>query len=219
MPAPLSPKNLFRAFNASALRQRAMIALAIFVAIHAGWDMLFYQPQLDQIDSISLTIEGHRETITKLVAIMQKIDDASKPDEQDRQIVSLKKQIEQLEVQIELASGELITPEQMPDVLEQLLTKNTKLKVTRLSTEPAIRVNKTAEQLGSEIPVTPIYKHTMTLHFEGDYLSALAYIQAIEKLDWTIFWDTVRIDSSDYPRTQVTISLYTLSLDEGWIGV
>ena len=59
----------------------------------------------------------------------------------------------------------------------------------------------------------------MTINFEGDYLSTLDYIRSVEQLGWRVFWEGVRIDSSDYPRSRVTVSLYTLSLDEGWIGV
>lgn len=47
----------------------------------------------------------------------------------------------------------------------------------------------------------------MRLDFEGDYLSTLDYIQTVEKLGWRIFWDSVHIDSSNYPQTQVSVSL------------
>ena len=107
----------------------------------------------------------------------------------------------------------------MPDVLQQLLTKNKKLKLTHLDSEPAELLNNNTEEADSDAPVTPVYRHALTLQFEGDYLSTLDYILAIEQLDWRIFWDSVRILSGDYPHTRVSVSLYTLSLDEGWIGV
>ena len=211
--------NLFKAFDNSSQRQRVIVAVAIFIAIHAAWDKFYYQPQLEKIDKIKMVINDRQTTIAKFNEVLQKANIASNSDAQNLQIARLEHQIDQLDSQIETISSELITPDQMPDVLQQLLTKNNRLKLTHLSTEPATLLHNNTEDADSDAPLTPVYRHALTLQFEGDYLSTLKYILAIEQLDWRIFWDSVRIDSSEYPHTRVSVSLYTLSLDEGWIGV
>ncbi len=211
--------NIFKAFDASGLRQRILVAAAILVFVHAAWDVLLYQPQLRQLDTIGSAIDSHRTAIAAFGKTIQKINIVTSQDKPNTQITTLNTQIRQLDAQIEMILSELITPDQMSDVLRELLTKNTSLKLTQLDTEAAKLVNKSVPEGDTGSSAEPIYKHAMTLQFEGDYLSALSYIQAVEQLGWRIFWDSVHIDGSDYPRTRISVSLYTLSLDEGWIGV
>ena len=214
----LKVEALFAMFNTNELRQRIIITAAIFIGLHAAWDLFIYQPQVQRLTTIESAISQDRRAITEL---RNKIDQsASKSSNHDtQQIATFEQQIEQLDSQIKSASSELIAPNQMPEVLRQLLTKNTNLRVTALTTEPAEIVSKNNPGKETETPENPVYKHSMSLSFEGDYLNTLAYIHSVEKMGWRIFWDSVHIDSTDYPRTRVSISLYTLSLDEGWIGV
>ncbi|MEM7293098.1 MAG: hypothetical protein AAF420_06855 [Pseudomonadota bacterium] len=233
--------KVFLVFDNSSIRQRLMVSAAVLVTIHAAWDFVFYQPQTQEQENYTASIFGNQESLTQLNGELQALISAGGKD--DREVQLLEEQISQLDIQIDLASSELIRPEQMPDVLQKLLAKNQRLTVTGLKTVPAITVNQpTTESMteteisgadgernndqnsDSQLPPSdpsfiPIYKHLVELEFEGDYLSALQYIQSIEHLGWRIFWDSVRIDSTEYPQSRVTVSVYTLSLDEGWIGV
>jgi MSHA biogenesis protein MshJ len=211
--------KFFKAFDDSSMRQRMIVAAAIFIAMHGAWDKFFYQPQLAKIDKIETVIEDRQNRIAQFGQVMQKANITSSGDAQSSQIAGLERQIAKLDSQIETISSDLITPDQMPDVLQQLLTKNNKLKLTHLDSESAELLVNNTEEADVDTPITPVYRHALTLQFEGDYLSTLDYILAVEQLDWRIFWDSVRIYSDDYPHTRVSVSLYTLSLDEGWIGV
>ena len=210
--------NISRLFDSSSLRQRVIVAAAIFIAIHAAWDFSIYQPQLQELSRIEAAINLDKANIEKLkkgfdrnssYALASQIGDATE----------IKRQIRKLEMQIALSSNEFIPPSQMPAVLQKLLKNNDRLRVTGLTSEPATILNISSDDKTEESPLTPIYKHAMTIRFEGDYLSALDYIRDIENSDQRIFWDSVSINSDDYPETRVSISLFTLSLNEGWIGV
>lgn len=208
---------LSSAFNNSGLRQRMLITAAILIALHSIWDVLIYQPQLQELERTEVSLESDRLAIEQhrlgnlaldSIQVRQSIDE----------IAEIKQQIAELERKIKRATNELIAPEQMPGVLHELLSNSGKLKVTSLHTEPAEIVDFESDAVW-DINQQPVYKHRLTLGLEGNYLNTLAYIRAVETMQWRIFWDAVKIDSSDYPRSRVSISLYTLSLDEGWIGV
>ena len=64
-----------------------------------------------------------------------------------------------------------------------------------------------------------LHRHGFALEFSGGYLATLNYLQALERLPWRFFWDSVDYEVMQYPRSIVRLKLYTLSLSEDWIGV
>jgi MSHA biogenesis protein MshJ len=64
-----------------------------------------------------------------------------------------------------------------------------------------------------------VYKHGIELTVEGAYLDLLRYQERLEKLPWHMFFARTSVDSSDYPKVRMTITLYTLSLEEAWLVV
>ena len=45
------------------------------------------------------------------------------------------------------------------------------------------------------------------------------FLKKIEQKSWHIEWGQLTYKVIEYPKAQVTITIYTLSDDEGWIGV
>ena len=64
-----------------------------------------------------------------------------------------------------------------------------------------------------------LYRHGFVLELEGRYLDCLAYLTEVERLPWQIYWHSLRLDSQNPPSNRIVIELYTLSLEEDWIGV
>ena len=64
-----------------------------------------------------------------------------------------------------------------------------------------------------------VYKHGIELTVEGNYLDLLEYQTRLEKLPWRMFFARTSVNSVDYPRVLMTITLYTLSLEEAWLVV
>ncbi|NOZ53973.1 MAG: hypothetical protein GXP08_12740 [Gammaproteobacteria bacterium] len=64
-----------------------------------------------------------------------------------------------------------------------------------------------------------IFRHGIEIEFYGDFKSTLSYLQAVEALPWRFYWDEVNYSVEEYPRALVKVTLYTLSLDRGWLGV
>jgi len=47
----------------------------------------------------------------------------------------------------------------------------------------------------------------------------LEYQSRLEKLPWRMFFARASVNSVDYPKVLMTITLYTLSLEEAWLVV
>jgi MSHA biogenesis protein MshJ len=62
-----------------------------------------------------------------------------------------------------------------------------------------------------------LYRHGVELTVRGSYLDMVDYMQALETLPTQLFWGKAQLDAEDYPNVRLTLTLYTLSLDQKWM--
>ena len=115
----------------------------------------------------------------------------------------------------------LIKPAQMAKVLEAVLTRQTDLKLYRVANLPTedLLTTKNAQGKSAKSTKAGVYKHGLQIEFRGSYLSTLAYLKALNDLPWDFYWDELALNVQEYPESHITITVHTLSLEEGWIGV
>ena len=195
-------------------RQRIILCLLILSSIYLGWDSYIYQVQLKNLikdeknlESIKNKVEDYR--LNKIVK------NQNENKKNLNSIKNLKNQVEKLEKEIKKANQNLINPKQMQEVLNTIV-ENKILKVIFLKKEKAVILNQENFNKKGE---APIYQHDVNIEFEGSYLSMLEYMKSIEESKFKIHWKSVKINSENYPKSKILISLYTLSLQEGWLGV
>ena len=140
--------------------------------------------------------------------------------------------IEELRAQLSRFNAELlgvqqglVPPTRMTRVLEDVLTRNSRVQLVKLKTMPVTALvdreakGEPVKAVTPEVADRLVYKHGIELTLEGGYLDLLDYLTRLEKLQWQMFWARTGIDASHYPRVQMTVTLYTLSLDETWLVV
>lgn len=75
----------------------------------------------------------------------------------------------------------------------------------------------------SAAPTAPIklpelvYRHGVELTLEGGYLDMVSYMSQLEAMPVRLIWGRARLDASDHPRTRLTLTLFTLSLQKDWM--
>lgn len=62
-----------------------------------------------------------------------------------------------------------------------------------------------------------LYRHGVEIVLQGSYLDMINTMQALEALPVQLFWGGARLDAQQYPEARLTLTLYTLSLDEQWM--
>jgi MSHA biogenesis protein MshJ len=55
----------------------------------------------------------------------------------------------------------------------------------------------------------------ITVH--GNYLDMLSYLVALEHLPSQMFWGKAQMNVIQYPVAELTLTVYTLSLDKTWL--
>ena len=206
-------------FDAQTPRERGLIAISLLVAIGFVWWMYYVDPVRAQIDArqtenrrLQAEIDSTRALLTD---IRQRIA-GGVHSQQQAQLAKLSTELQALEEQLRVTTIELIDPEKMFQLMNQLLTRDSKLTLLglrRREVRPAFEV---AEDAGEE---AGIYRHVLEIEFEGRYLDILRYVQSLERLDWKLLWDEIEIVSGEVPRAKVKIAVSTLSTRREWVGI
>ncbi len=215
-----SPTPLER-FNQCTLRERIVLLGATVLVLVAFTSLLLFQPWREQNTKLRRQIEAQRVTLLESKATESAIMDRSKndPNVESRILYeALEKELQSLKQEFEASVVDLISPQEMPELLKDLLSQQKALKLLSLENLPSERVavNKTKEDAQAEIP--PLFRHRLRMSFSGDYLTTLKYLQKLQKLERSMVWEEVVIATQEYPETTISFQVYTLSLEEGWIG-
>lgn len=152
---------------------------------------------------------------------------ATDPDLAGRQrVAQLKEQLGAFDARLRGVQQSLVPPDKMVRVLEELLDRNPSVRLVSLRTLPVSAVvepaaaNAADKSAESGKPVRSlVYKHGIELTVEGGYLDLLAYQAKLEKLPWRMFFAGTQMDSTGYPRVAMSVTLFTLSLEETWLVV
>ncbi|MYM26123.1 hypothetical protein GTP46_26175 [Duganella sp. FT135W] len=62
-----------------------------------------------------------------------------------------------------------------------------------------------------------LYRHGVEIVLQGSYLDMVSYMEALESLPVQLFWGKAHLDAQQYPNSRLTLTLYTLSLDQKWM--
>lgn len=140
----------------------------------------------------------------------------------------------QLTSQIQALAGDLVTPNQMTEILTTVLERQSGLELIsfqNIEAEPLRAANSNAEELLEESGTLNIndivqdevtgqvYSHGLVIQFQGDYFSTLKYLRFLEDITGSFFWDAISFEQMEWPNAHITLEIHTLSTDQGFIGV
>lgn len=212
------------------LRERALIFAAAAFLLVSLINALFLDPLLAQQKKLSMQViqqqEKMKEIQAQLEALVQaKKDDANSPL-RDR-MKQIQQQLREGEIYLKSRRDKLVPPERMGSLLEQVLSKNGHLQLVELETLPVTPLIEAsaAKTEGGAVTVRPagqerqVYKHGVKISVRGSYADLLQYLAALEKLPTQMFWGSAKMSAAQYPSVELTLTLYTLSLDTIWLQV
>lgn len=212
-------QNLLDRFDAMALRERVLIMIALLGVIALIWDALLMQPiersrkvLAPQVDNLRLELDRLNSSIAEAATDSQNDPDATLRSELSR----VQQSVGTLENTLDTLTHGLIAPEEMVEVLRNVLARTPPLQLIRLET---LEPQALASLVPGEILPTQIYRHRVRVELQGTYLEVLEFLAKLEELPWQFYWDTLELSSEGHPQSRVTVTLGTLGREEAWIGV
>ena len=115
----------------------------------------------------------------------------------------------------------LVAPEQVAPLLESILRANGRLRMVSVRTLPVEPLGAIGarEAAGAKAAAKHelLFRHGVELAVRGSYLDMVDYMTALESLPTQLFWGKAQLEVEEYPSVRLTLTLYTLSLDEKWM--
>lgn len=218
-------KQLSSRYAALSRREQILVALALVLGPLLIGNTLFVDPQWSRSKAMQNTIATESTSLanlqTQAASLQQelKIDpDAGKKAE----LAALIAQRDQLDAQLRQQGSTLVRPEDMNGLLERLLVRNSGLRLISLKTQaPQSVLSDDEAAKGTDgKPVErsfDLYRHGVEIRVEGNYGQLQAYLGQLEKLPQRLLWGPLNYRVIDYPRAEMTLTVYTLSTDKTWL--
>ncbi len=207
------------------LRERALVFLAAAAVVVALINSLFLEPLLQRQKGLSAQVVQQQEKLKAVQAQLSALLEAKQADAhspQRERIRQLRQQIAEGDAYLQGRRDKLVPPEKMAALLEQVFNRNGRLQLVSMATLPVAQfIEPSPEVAGSPAAAQEpqMYKHGVQITVRGSYADLLQYLTALEKLPTRMFWGEAKMHVVQYPTTELTLTLYTLSLDKTWLQV
>jgi len=217
--------SLSRRYGALSRREKILVALAMILGPLLIGNALFVDPQWNRskvmqnsIASLGTTLASTQAQVVSLQHELSIDPDAGKKAE----LAALNAQREQMDEQLRQVGSALVRPEDMNGLLERLLVRQSGLRLISLKTlapQSVLREKEAAKEADGK-PVErsfDLYRHGVEIRLEGSYGQLQAYLAQLEKLPQRLLWGRLSYRVIDYPRSELTLTVYTLSPDKTWL--
>ena len=215
------------------LRERVMVFSAAMVVLLALVHTLLIDAEVKKEKRLSSAIalkqaeaKSLQDQLTKLVTSR-----ALDPDRLPREkLEAARRQLAAIESQIATEERKFTAPDQMRRVIEELLAKSRSVQLQSMRSLPTTSIAegraetaaKPAAAGASKAPSPAerlVYRHGIEVTVTGSYLDLLGYLADLERLPTQLYWSSLDLDASKYPRHSLRLVVYTLSLDRAWLNV
>ncbi len=230
--------KLVARFDALKKRERIIVTILLLVIAIGVPFMFFIDPAMKQM---SLAEAQLKESNARIEEINLKIAVLNSPDQSPDKIAEaelkiIKEQLGETDEALKEYEKNMVSPQKMRALLEDMLKKNTGLRVTSLKTlppEPLLKrapIDCAADAANPEC--TPerkaanaananadsgFYKHGIELIVEGSYAEITTYLTQLEASTSKMIWSTAELAAEKHPKLGLKVTVYTLSLDKTWL--
>ncbi len=210
--------DLLDRIDALSLRERVLMLAALLGIIGVLWDSLLMRPVETLRKRLAPEVADLRQEVDRLNRTIEDLATKGKADPD----TALKDELRQartgiadLDNQLGGLTKGLIAPEEMVQVLKQVLEHTAPLKLVALRTLPAEPL---AALVPGEVLPSQIFRHGVEIELTGNYLDVVAFLRKVDQMPWRFYWQTLELDVEQHPRLKVKITAYTLGEEEAWIG-
>ncbi|MCK5662608.1 MAG: hypothetical protein KAI17_03930 [Thiotrichaceae bacterium] len=205
--------------NALSLRERSIIILTVVILLGFVWWNTFALSMLEKTKKLNQQSKNLETEIiainTTASAIQNRIANGALKEKQQR-LAQLKQELKKINELLEAKTQSLIEPDEMFDLMQQLIFSESRLKLLSMKRK---QVEAVFSKHMDENPQPVIYRHVMQMSFEGKFEDILKYIKKLELLKWKLIWDRINLKTSEYPIIIVNIEISTLSDTKYWVGL
>lgn len=223
-------RRLAERIDALALRERIFVfAGAVALVLAVGFSLVV-DPATSRNRSLQRQALQKQSEASALQSRMLEILQGRQNDPNRAartRLAELDAELARLDQRIGAEERKFTAPSQMRRVIEEMLSRNRRVKLVDLKTLPAASIEeRVASGAPSAAPAAKpaastrrVYRHGMELTVSGSYLDLLGYLSDLERLPTQLYWGSLDVDATGYPHLAMKLTVFTLSLDPAWMDV
>ncbi|WP_303786524.1 hypothetical protein [Azovibrio restrictus] len=219
-------------FQAMTRRERLMIATALVGGVAYLGVVLWVEPTFARARQQEKQAAAQAAELAGLQAQIQALGQqvARDPDLPLRQnMAALEEQMAGLDQRMDAFKGSLVAPGEAAVLLGDLVRRHPGVRVAGFTTLPpaGLLAGRDAAGAGAAAQVASpsasrildVYQHGFELKLRGNYLDLLAYLKVLEAQPKQLLWHRATLVVREYPESELTLHVYTLSLDKHWLSL
>lgn len=225
-------EQLLVKYQALNTRERWVVFFAGIVVIYGILNVLLLAPALEKRQHLQAEVAQSQSEITEIqqqVSVLAQTPVEDVDTQNKSRIVKLSAKVDAQKAQLSMLNQTLVSPERMPDLLKSLIRNDEDIHLVSMKTLPAENflnqskqeseqvANASKQDMDMHLPV--IYRHGLELTLSGKYMALMQYTEDLEKLSQQVLWDKAVLKTKEYPVNELTITVYTLSLDKTWLSI
>jgi|GEM_PF-255334 len=236
-------------FLTMSTREQYLIILTGLIAIIFITYSFFLEPILiknSELHDQTTTLISTNKSIQSSISIYEEALTEDPNKTLNAQVLAYKKQLKQIDEKLLRLTSELINPIQMRFALIDMLkvqkgvsllsfellgakplmandestnnNNSTDSLVSNSESTTTINLNENLDD-SSKLSTVNLYQHGIRLKLSGKYFQLRDYLVQIEAMSWKFFWKDFQYKIKEYPLGELEIEIYSLSINEEFIGV
>jgi MSHA biogenesis protein MshJ len=214
-------------YAAMSQREQLLIAAAAIVVVVFGLLTLWVDPATKRAAILRTQMASQEKDLATLQAQIGSLkSQLHDPDAANRKLLDeLHAKLTGIDKEIGNLDEKLVPPQRMGGVLQTVLSHHRGLALLGLkSLAPEPLLATLAEKGGTTKPAAVverenIYRHGLEIHVAGSYADLLAYVAELERAPQRLLWGGMVLKTMDYPRSELTLTVYTLSRERDWLAL
>ncbi|MEW5756903.1 MAG: hypothetical protein AB1810_11415 [Pseudomonadota bacterium] len=223
-------RNVAMQLDRRTARERVLLALTLIAAIGSLVYLLALMPAaktLAKAQTAAAQLQASNQVLLTDVQDLQGQLSQSEEEAKAKKLRELEQSVRDAGTLTSLLQG-MVSPAEMAPLVERILESNHALKVIRVENRMAepLRLGGAENNLGQAQPAAGaaegfvVYKHGLHIEVRGSYRDIVKFLMALEKMQWKVMWDQVSITTDDkHAGSLAALTIYTLSLDQAWLGL
>ncbi len=221
--------SLLARFDALTRRERILVAVAVFALVIFASNLGNTQLERRQLRLAAeqQEIANERLLVDASIQVFQQAS-GKDPDRDRREVISrLTDKEAALEQEIQSLSANLVSREQLPRLMQDVLQEIDGVKLLGVDTLPAVPLQTSGQGDSAATPDSAdaapgesvtLYRHAVQIRFSCSYAGLRRYVAALEALPWRLYWEALEYVVADYPTGQAALEVFTLSTATGLFG-
>lgn len=221
--------QLNKRYSSLTTRERQLVAAALVLGPLLIGNALFVDPLRARLIGMENTIATESASAAQLQVEAANLQQqlAIDPDAgRKAELAALTSERDKLDERLRQLGSALVRPDEMNALLEGLLARHPGLRLLSLKTQAPQSVLQRADGAKEGVKegevaerTFDLYRHGVEIRLEGSYGQLQAYLAQLEKLPQHLLWGQLSYRVIDYPRAEMTLTVYTLSPDRTWLAL